>query len=103
MVIPCNDTAIHDPSPQLSSSSPLESENYRSSVDNDGNNFTAEQEELVKKRYKEGYDLFIDIKWIKIHYPDTNLLVDNASISNFFSHNYYIALASPVEILDNPA
>ena len=97
-----NDTAIHDLSAQPSNSSALESGSYQSNVDNGGNDFTAEQEELFKKRYEEGYDLFIDadyVKWIKIHYPDTCLPIDNASISDFFSD---IAPASPVEILDNP-
>ena len=96
------DIAIHDPSPQLNSSSALESECYRSSVYNDGNNFTTEQEELFKKRYEEGYDLFIDadnVKWIKIHYPDTSLPEDNTSICDFFSD---IVPASPVKILGNP-
>ena len=93
-----NDTAIHDLSAHPSNSSALESGSYQSNVDNGGNDFTAEQEELFKKRYEEGYDLFIDadyVKWIKIHYPDTSLPIDNASISDFFSD---IAPASPVEI-----
>ena len=106
-----SDTVIQDLSSQIIDSSAvqvLESENYtgnQSSVayfNDDGGDFTAEQEELFKKRYKEGYNLFIDadyVRWIKIHHPDTKLPTDSAQICDFFSD---IVPASPIGILEDP-
>ena len=105
------DTAIQDLSSQINDSSAiqvLETESCtgnQSSVahfDNDGSDFTAEQEELYKKRYEEGYDLFIDadyVRWIKIHHPDTSLPTDSALVCDFFSD---IIPASPLGNLENP-
>ena len=106
-----SDTVIQDLSSQIIDSSTvqvLESENYtgnQSSVayfNDDGGDFTAAQEELFKKRYKEGYDLFIDadyVTWIKIHHPDTKLPTDSALICDFFLD---IVPASPIGILKDP-
>ena len=69
-----SDTVIQDLSSQIIDSSAvqvLESESYtgnQSSVahfNDDGGDFTAEQEELFKKRYEEGYDLFIDADYVR--------------------------------------
>ena len=51
-----------------------------------------------KKRYEEGYDLFIDadyVRWIKIHHPDTKLPTDSALICILFLD---IVPASPIGI-----
>ena len=46
--------------------------------------FTAEQEALYERRFKEGYDLFIDkeyIRWLKLNHPEFHIN-DNSSNEN---------------------
>ena len=65
------------------------------------NSFTAEQEELLKKRYEEGYDLFIDpdyVRWIKLHYPDFHLPTDSGLICDLFTD---VVPVSPIAIFEN--
>ncbi len=68
---------------------------------NGDNSFTAEQEELFKKRYEEGYDLFIDpdyVRWIKLHYPDFHLPTDSGLICDLFTD---VVPVSPIAIFEN--
>ena len=64
--------------------------------------FTAEQELLFKRRFEEGYDIFVDtdyVRWLKLHHPEYcptdgfDCGLSNDSIMNYFSD---IITASPV-------
>ena len=65
------------------------------------NSFTAEQEELFKRRYEEGYDLFNDadyVRWIKLHYPDKSIPTDGGLTCDLFSD---IVPASLIAFIEN--
>ena len=110
-------TAIQDQQLQSSDSSAIQSENCAGnqstvahSSNDDGtdntltdgsNNFTIEQQELFKKRCEEGFDLFIDVnyvRWIELHYPDKNIPTDGGLTCDFFKD---IVPASPMASFEN--
>ena len=53
-------------------------DNGGASTDERRDEFSSEQEMLFKRRYEEGYDLYIDanyIRWMRLHHPEVNISI----------------------------
>ena len=68
-------------------------------------NFTAEQQQLFKRRFEEGYNIFIDpdyVRWLRLHHPEScpadgsDCALNNDSV---ISHFPDVVTPSPVAIV----